>query len=132
LHAEKKLGGWVRVRGDEKEAVTAKLLPLGAVMGKIVDSDGRPITGVSVSLQFPDGPGGELYREVRSAQPPVVTDEDGAFRIDGIVPSVKFTLSLVRGREYFLGEPRIGQKQMFPAQTLDLGSLTVKAQKFGE
>jgi protocatechuate 3,4-dioxygenase beta subunit len=132
LHQEKKLAGWVRVRGDEKEPVTAKLAPAGSVTGKLVDPDGRPIPGVAVSLQFPAGAGNDLYRDVYAGRPAAVTDKDGAFRVDAVVPGVKFTLSLTKGQSYFLGEPRIGQKQAEAGKTLELGALTVKGRKFGE
>jgi RNA polymerase sigma factor (sigma-70 family) len=132
LHQEKKLAGWVRVRGDEKEPVTAKLAPAGSVTGKLVDPDGQPIGGVAVSLQFPPGAGNDLYRDIYAGRPAAVTDKDGAFRVDAVVPGVKFTLSLTKGQSYFLGEPRIGQKQAEAGKTLELGSLTVKGRKFGE
>jgi hypothetical protein len=83
-------------------------------------------------LQFPDGPGGDLYRDIQAGRPMGVTDKDGAFRIEPIVPGVKFGLSLTKGQMYFQGEPRIGQKEVKPGQTLELGSLTVKGRRFGE
>jgi RNA polymerase sigma factor (sigma-70 family) len=132
LHPEKKLAAWVRVRGDEKGPVTVKLAPAGVVTGKLVDPDGRPVAGVTVNLQFPDGPGGDLYRDIQAGRPMGVTDKDGAFRIEPIVPGVKFGLSLTKGQMYFQGEPRIGQKEVKPGQTLELGSLTVKGRRFGE
>ncbi|MBO0696882.1 MAG: sigma-70 family RNA polymerase sigma factor, partial [Zavarzinella sp.] len=132
LHQEKNLAGWVRVRGDEKGPVTAKLAPAGVMTGKLVDPDGQPIAGVAVNLQFPNGPGGDLYRETLAGRPLAVTDKDGAFRLEPIVPGVKFSLSLTKGQMYFLGEPRIGQKEVKAGQTLELGALPVKVRRFGE
>jgi RNA polymerase sigma factor (sigma-70 family) len=132
LHPEKKLAGWVRVRGDEKEPVTAKLAPVGLVTGKLVDPDGRPVAGVAVNLQFPSGPGGDLYRETLAGRPLAVTGPDGAFRLEPVVPGVKFGLSLTKGQMYFVGEPKIGQRQVEAGQTLDLGAVPVKGRRFGE
>jgi RNA polymerase sigma factor (sigma-70 family) len=132
LHQGRKLAGWVRVRGDEKGPVTAKLAPAGVVTGKLVDPDGQPVAGVAVNLQFPTGPGNELYRETGAGRPLAVTDKDGAFRLEPIVPGVKFSLSLTKGQMYFVGEPKIGQKQVEAGKTLDLGALTVKGRRFGE
>jgi hypothetical protein len=130
LHADKKLGGTVQVKADE--TVTARLAPLAAVTGKLVDTDGQPITGVTVGISFPNGPGGELYREARLAQPPSVTAADGTFKVDGVVPAVKFYLSLMKGRTYYVGEPKIGLRQADAGKTLELGTLPVKAQQSGQ
>jgi RNA polymerase sigma factor (sigma-70 family) len=132
VHPEKGLAGTVKVRGDEKEPVTAKLAPTGSVTGRLVDTDGRPIAGVTVGVQFPQSTGSELYRHTKIAQKPVVTDKDGAFKLEGIVPGVNFSFSLSRGREYFSGEPKIGSKQVEPGKTLELGALPVKGRKIGE
>jgi hypothetical protein len=126
------VAAWVRVRGDEKEPVTAMRAPAGAATGKLVDPDGGPVAGVTVNLQFPSGPGGELYRDIQAGRPLAVTDQDGAFRVEPIVPGVKFSLSLTKGQSYFVGEPKIGQREVKPGQTLELGSLTVKGRRFGE
>ena len=111
---------------------TAKLATAGTMAGKLVDPDGRPISGVAVNLQFPTGPGSDLYRETRGGRPLAVSDQDGSFRIDGIIPGVRFNLSMTKGQMYFLGEPRIGQKQVETGKTLELGTQTVKGRKFGE
>jgi hypothetical protein len=90
------------------------------------------VAGVTVGLQFPGGPGNELYREARLTQAPVLTDKDGSFRLDGAMPGVKFSLSLTKGQQYFVGEPRIGLREVTPGKTLDLGTLPVKSRRFGE
>jgi RNA polymerase sigma factor (sigma-70 family) len=131
VHLEKNLAAWVRVRGDEKEPVVAKLAPAGSVTGKLVDADGRPVTGVAVNLQFA-GTGNDLYRELKAGRPMAETDKDGAFRIDGVVPGAKFGLSLTKAQQYFLAEPKVGQKQVESGKTLELGTLMVKGQRFGE
>jgi len=127
LHADKKLGGTVQVKGGE--TVKAKLAPLGSVAGKLVDTDGQPIAGVTVGIQFATGPGNELYRDAKLAQPPSVTAADGTFKVDGVVPGVKFYLGLTKGRTYYAGEPKIGLRQAEAGKTVELGSLPVKAQQ---
>ena len=130
LHAGKKLGAAIQVKGGE--TVTAKLAPLGSVAGKLVDTDGQPVAGVTVGVQFPSGPGNELYREAKLAQTPVVTAADGTFHLDGVVPGVKFYLSLTKGRTYYVGEPKIGLRQAEAGKTLELGALPVRAQQLGQ
>jgi RNA polymerase sigma factor (sigma-70 family) len=130
LHSEKKLGGTVEVKGGQ--TVMARLAPLGTVAGKLVDTDGHPIAGVAVGVQFPTGPGDELYREAKLAKAPAVTAADGSFHLGGVVPGVKFYLSLTKGREYYVGEPKIGLRQAEAGKTLDLGTLPVKGQRLGQ
>ena len=130
LHPGKKLGGVVRVKGGE--TVTAKLAPLASVTGKLVETDGQPIAGVTVGLNFPNRPGDELYREAWATRAPVVTVADGSFKLDGVVPGVKFYLSLNKGRTYYVGEPKIGLRQAEAGKTLELGTLPVRGQPLGQ
>lgn len=132
LHPEKKLGASVAIKGDEKGPVTAKLTPLGSATGQLTDTDGQPIAGIAVGIQFPNGPGGELYREVKLTKVAPVTDGEGRFRVDEILPGVKFYLSMNKGRTYFVGEPRIGLRQVEAGKVLELGALKVKGQMPGE
>jgi hypothetical protein len=125
LHAERKLAGTLTLRGDEKEPMVVRLKPTGELTGRVLDSDGQPIIGADINLSWSDQTGFELYR-VAHHRPTVRTGKDGRFRIEGVLPEVKFTLGIVQGRAYFVGEPRIGAKQVKPAETLDLGDLRVK------
>jgi RNA polymerase sigma factor (sigma-70 family) len=125
-HPEKKLGGTAIVRGDEKESVVVKLSPMGKVSGRLLDGDGHPLEGVEVSINPPEGSGSELYRFAAPSGKPVRTDKDGRFRIESVVPNLKFWLNSRRERIFFVGEPRIGVRQVKPGETLDLGALRVK------
>jgi hypothetical protein len=126
FHAEKKLGGTAVVRGDEKEPVVVKLAPLGQVSGRLLDTDGNPLDRVEVSINPPEDSGSELYRFAKPSGNPVRTDKDGRFRVDGVVPGLKFWLNLRRNQTFFVGEPRIGTKQVKSGQVLDIGDVRVK------
>jgi RNA polymerase sigma factor (sigma-70 family) len=129
FHAEKKLGGTATVRGDEKEPVAVKLRPLGQVSGRLLDMDGNALDGVEVSLNPPGAIGRELYRFAVPTGKSVITDKDGRFHLESVVPDLKFWLNLRRERTFFVGEPRIGVKQIKPGETLDLGDRRVKPQQ---
>jgi RNA polymerase sigma factor (sigma-70 family) len=126
FHAGKKLGGTAVVRGDEKEPVAVKLAPLGQVAGRLLDTDGNPLDGVEVSINPTEDTGSGLYRSAKPSGKPVRTDKDGRFRVEGVVPGLKFWLGLRRDQTYFVGEPRIGTKQVKPGEALDLGDVRVK------
>jgi RNA polymerase sigma factor (sigma-70 family) len=86
FHRGRKLAGSITLNGDEKEGLTVKLQPWGTVIGRVVDETGKPRTDVqifSTTREQPDPERGDL--EVK----PTVNAE-GRFRIDGLVPGVKY------------------------------------------
>ncbi|MHB1421837.1 MAG: sigma-70 family RNA polymerase sigma factor [Gemmataceae bacterium] len=125
LHAQRKLAGSLVVRGDENEPVIVRLGPAGVVMGRVLEGDGQPLVGANVNLSWQDRIGNDLDRFDRQRST-VRTDKDGRFRLDGIVPEVKFRVGIVRGRTFFVGEPGIGSRQVKAGETLDLGDVRVK------
>jgi RNA polymerase sigma factor (sigma-70 family) len=86
LHAGRKLAGSLALKGDEHEDLTVKLQPWGTVLGRVVDQDGKPLNDVeifSTTRERPDPERGDL--EIK----PTV-DAQGRFRIEGLVPGVKY------------------------------------------
>jgi hypothetical protein len=126
LHPEKKLGGTVTVRGDEKEPAIVKLAALGAMTGRLLEIDGTPLAGAIVSLGSPDRIASELYRTVNRITPPVKTDKEGRFTLPAAVPGVKFNLQVQKAQKYYVGDQKIGLNEVKPGQTLDLGERKVK------
>jgi RNA polymerase sigma factor (sigma-70 family) len=127
-HPEKKLAGTLTVRGDEKEEPAVRLAPAGSVSGRLLDADGQPQDDVEVAPVGLDKTVRELYRQLDQRRGPVRTDRNGRFRLEGVVPGVKFQLSLRQGRTFLVGEPRIGTKEIKPGQSLDLGDVRTKPQ----
>ena len=124
-HADRKIGGTVTIRGDEKEPVVAKLGPLGKVTGRLLDLKGQPLAGVEVSIGAP-GTGSELYRFAHPSEP-VVTDKDGRFTLSGVIPEMKFSLGIRKGQKFYAGKPRIGLlRELKPGETFDLGDRVMK------
>jgi RNA polymerase sigma factor (sigma-70 family) len=130
FHRERMLGGHTIVRGDEKDAVTVRLEPLGTATGRLLDPDGQPISGVEVALNMPLKVESELFRHVNAQREPVKTDKDGRFKLEGVLPKLIFHLGLRQGRVYYEGDPKIGAKQVGAGKTLDLGDVHVKGTKF--
>ena len=128
LHREKKLGGTLMVRGDEKEPVVIKLTPLGSVTGRFLEGEGEPLVGAEISLYCPDIAASELYRHLGRTAPSVKTDKEGRFTLPGVVPGMRFYLQISKGNRLRLGDPMIGLREVEPAQTLDLGDRRLKPQ----
>jgi len=127
-HAGRNLAGTLTLRGDEKEAPVVRLGPAGAVTGRVLDADGEPIAGAVVGLYFTDRTAQELERQRDQGREVVRTGKDGRFRLEGLVPNVKFGLQIQQGRVYLVGQPKIGFREVGPGATLDLGAFRVKPQ----
>jgi hypothetical protein len=140
LHESRKLIGSVELARDEAGPVTVRLSPWGAITGRIVDEDGRP--GGSLSLLcFPDAfnpqqPDNAILTQaidgnfIRKGHtmPRIKAGGDGQFRIEGIVPGLKYQ-ALVSGE----GEiPSLDIVQNFAVragEVKDLGDLVVPSRR---
>ena len=90
IHEGLKLAGYCVVRGDEPGPNTVKLEPWSTVTGRLVTSDSLPRGDVDfyfgyrfkpdIMLGFPPKPS---YR----------SDKDGKFRIEGLVPGLRYGMS---------------------------------------
>lgn len=126
LHPRRKLGGSLTLRGDEKEPPIVRLKPTGSVTGRLLDMDGQPLAGINITPFGEQNTTRELYRQLSPRSELPQTDKEGRFRVDGLVPDVQFSLNLHKGRTYYIGEPRIGLRQVESGKTLDLGEVRIK------
>jgi hypothetical protein len=93
-------GAWVEV-GPNSSAVGLKLVPQGAIYGKVVDSAGLPIEHMPLRLTARSIREGRRRWEPRGM---IETDEDGFFRFAGLMP----------GTYYLSAGPREGELQLMP------------------
>ena len=93
-------GAWVEV-GPNSSAVNIKLVPQGAIYGKVVDSAGLPIEHMPLRLTARSIREGRRRWEPRGM---VESDEDGLFRFAGLMP----------GTYYLAAGPREGELQLMP------------------
>ncbi len=123
FHPEKKLGGTLTVRGDEKEPVVARLGPAGRVTGRLLGADGRPLAGAEVSVSPQGLAARELHRFAGPTGEAAVTDKDGRFSVSGVVPGVSVVLRVRKGGSLLISKPRVGQRllKLKPGESLDLG-----------
>ena len=100
-HAGRKLVGSVYLKGDETGPLTVRLQPWGTITGRIVDDDGKPRGGLGLMER----------RRLRSRPPSkaccraatgrsVRIGRDGRFRIEGLVPGLKYgAMRIGRGHD---------------------------------
>jgi RNA polymerase sigma factor (sigma-70 family) len=126
-HPGRNLGGQVVVRGDETEPIVAKLGPAGTVTGRILDVDGQPVADGTVIISFPTHTASALDRYLQQQRPPIRTDPDGRFKVEGVVPGLKFAVNNVRkGNAVLVPKPRTGLKEVGSGATLELGEVRVE------
>jgi hypothetical protein len=122
-----KLIGKLALQGDEREPVTVTLGPGGAVKGRLVDENGKPLAGVTVSLRHPDRQRAEALRDHIHRLRPVETDANGEFQIADVIPSVKFVLLFSRGNTKLAPVTKGAAVQTAaPGKTTDMGGLKLR------
>jgi RNA polymerase sigma factor (sigma-70 family) len=108
---DKKFAGSVILQGDEKEPVTVQLERSATVSGRPLDTDGQPIK--NVTLWFTQVPplksnqrramdvGIHVVARIPGENPDPHTDENGRFKVEGLVPGLKYNLAWMDTRGGF-------------------------------
>lgn len=148
LHVGKKLGAVVGVGAAGANAFTVKLQPLGAIKGRLLDSEGKPLVKQTVVVKLSlDGkrfanlpteynsldllfsiiPG--AWRDFTGRE--TTTDKDGRFRLEGIIPGETYNLYGGRGDIERKGgvTHRAPKLTLTPGQEKDLGDLKSEQDK---
>jgi len=112
--------------GDPNEEVVLVLEPCGSVIGHVVASDRKPVTGVRLDLetQMRNGrwQGGDTLLD-----PPII-DEDGYFLFDRVPPGLKMKVTAHRGM--LSGQSR--RLVLPPGGTADAGEIRMIGRRSGE
>ncbi len=127
--AAKKLAGTLTLKGNEKQPVAVKLGPTGALKGRLLDTDGKPLAATAVEIQYRDREADEINK-VFSKTKQVVTDANGAFALEGLIPEREFLVFSIRRGKPLVEE---GSKprdpivhRVKPGETVDLGAIKLK------
>jgi RNA polymerase sigma factor (sigma-70 family) len=99
-HEGRKLVGSVYLKGDESGPMTLRLQPWGTVTGRAVDEDGEPRKGLRLYNRggiYPPPPADSAILPQRNFGPDLVVDPDGRFRVEGLVPGLKYGATGVQG-----------------------------------
>src|SRR5262249_12208793 len=126
------LVGTLTLTGSEKEPAVATLGPTGAIRGRVVNPEGKPIANIRLLVSYFDRAAEEIDKARRSTLEPrgpvIETDAEGRFEIRGVVPGVKFLVYGRRGARY-LEPPKRSREVAYTAragETIDLGAVTLK------
>jgi hypothetical protein len=125
-HPARRLGGVATVRGDEKEPVVVQLSSAGGVTGRFVDLDGAPLAGAEVTVNASRRVFSELYRFTVKERQKSVTDANGRFTLNGVVPGMEFFLQIRKGERFYGGKPKLGRLNLKAGETRALGDRTVE------
>jgi hypothetical protein len=124
MHEEKQLAGSLMLQGEEKGPLTIQLKPWAVVSGRLVTSDGLPRPNAELTLErcnerlFDPASG---YHRARSFR----TDKDSKFRIDALVPGLKYTMSF-RDHKGMISGRVFEDLTLQSGETKDLGDVQVK------
>ena len=121
-HPDRKLAGTVVLRGDEPEPVTVTLQPLAGVSGRaVLKTTGEPLVGYAV--EYSGWP--EVDFPARRKHPdasPILTDNEGRFRLTDLPAGVPLNLSLIAPKTRFASVHR-DKVVLEPGTTKEMGEL---------
>jgi hypothetical protein len=97
-HPDRRLIGSVLLTGEEKGSVTIKIQPWGTLTGRIIDDEGEPRKGLSLSgfgyfSTDENDPAAKAERGDLPGNGQFHTLADGRFRVEGLVPGLKYSAS---------------------------------------
>jgi hypothetical protein len=129
-----RLAATVTLRGDEKQPVVVTLGPPGVLKGRLLNPDGGPAPGVTVAPLYLDHGAQKVFQQAQGPDGCGITDKDGAFRFDRMIPGLPFFLmhSSEPSRQGLFHTPTrfLSDRRKFgpvkAGETSDLGNLTLK------
>jgi RNA polymerase sigma factor (sigma-70 family) len=125
-HDERKLAGMLVVARKGAGRLDVRLASWGKLAGRLVDDQGRPRPGLRLTnLAQPAGDPtlGEIPVWIR-------TDPDGRFRVDGLVPGLRYRLDIFHDSG-FGGGPIVRDAVLKPGESRDLGDVREQREQPG-
>jgi hypothetical protein len=129
-HDGRKLVGFLLARGDENEPYRVELRPWATLVGRVVDAQGKPRP--KVRMMTSDWQGHTDDASYGFLPGELLTDDQGRFRIERLVPGQTYSASVVgtnADEDYGALFTEIVLK---PGETKDLGDVGVAPRKPAE
>jgi protocatechuate 3,4-dioxygenase beta subunit len=123
LHKERKLAAHRVVGAKDKEPLRIELVPCGVVTGRILDEDGKPVAGAQVGVGYQEDSVRWLSESVLGD---VQTDNQGRFRIEGLIPGLEFGVGFRKGPNFLDAGERTRKLTVESGKTKDLGDVATK------
>jgi RNA polymerase sigma factor (sigma-70 family) len=121
-HKDKNLGFFLKdLRDNPADPLVIKLQPCGSISGRVLDPDGVPLAGMSVYVEG-------RYHGTSGVSHSAKLDQDGRFRVDGVVPGQEFEvwMSSKRGASF----PRLFVRVVVESgKHKDMGELKAEAER---
>lgn len=124
----KKLSATIDLKGDEKD-VTLKLQPWGKIGGRLLDAEGKPIAGASVSVHAKNSVQHMAFMSLVHNRNRT-TDADGRFTFDVPAGPVEYLVGFsVKNKYVDVGaKPNDPGRVVKPGETTDVGELKAKGE----
>ncbi len=128
LKEDRQLIGFLLAQGDDEAPATVRMAPWSAVTGRIVDENGKPLPIRTPEEKRP--PSISLFGQGNLRGNPdsgVVTDTEGRFRIDQLVPGLRYSAEIYWYQTRALNDQGIENVVLRPGEVRDLGDIRIKA-----
>jgi RNA polymerase sigma factor (sigma-70 family) len=127
IHEAKRLGGFIDVKGDEAGPLRVQLQPTGVLVGRLVDEDGQPRPGVELPVLMLRKTRGDTMGGSHIISR-VSTDRDGRFRIEALVPGIRYEIGGPPKKGMTFGDGYVHSTwwTLGPGETKDWGDVREK------
>jgi hypothetical protein len=127
VHAKRALAAAITLRGEESGPVTVRLKPTGVITGRALDAEGQPMARATVGVRYASRWGNQMLYMLQFRDELPRADEQGRFRVEGMIPELKFDLGFVEGKQArFLPKTWLEMKTLEAGQSRDLGDIRVR------
>ena len=124
LHPGLKLVGFLLARGDEAAPYVVRMQPWGTIAGRLVDAEGRPRPKAYLMTSDWEAAKGDPARGIMAS---LHTDDEGRFRLEGLVPGQSYSANAVGDEAQKNGFGAVIDRVVLePGETRDLGDVRAR------